>query len=70
MRITKGYLAITGNCSAQNLKKKATAVVFTFSNFLWEMPIQSMEESKTGKEKKTERDQALVLRLIANDTNG
>lgn len=68
VRITKGYLALTGNCSVHNLFKwKAAAVFVTFSHVYMEMPIKPRDEREGGRE--TEKE-ALVLTLIANDTNG
>lgn len=66
VRITKGYLALTGNSSIHNLFKwKAAAVLVTFSHFYMEMPIKPRDEREEEK-----KNQALVLTLIANDTNG
>lgn len=68
VRITKGYLALTGNCSIHNLFKwEAAAVSLTFSHFYMEMPIKSRDERERGTQRE---NQALVLTLIANDTNG
>ena len=74
VRITKGYLALTGNCSIHNLFKwKAAAVLVTFHIFYTGKPIKPRDERERERDRgrgRRKKNQALVLTLIANDTNG